>query len=98
MHSETERSHVSNVRSQVNFNVYAGSKTGQPWGAFSTATDLSTSVSGGPVYREEAEGSQPLISLITPKVSDVKGPNDRWDTVLVARLRFAPDRDECTAL
>lgn len=80
---------------QVNFNVFASSKLGQPWGEFSTttATDLSASAMSGPVYHEEVPRVQ-----ANSKVSRVRKASEPWDTVLVARLRFAPDREEPTVL
>ncbi|KAH9924941.1 hypothetical protein B0H21DRAFT_886279 [Amylocystis lapponica] len=75
---------------QVNFNVYAAPRSGQPWGHFSTTTDLSASLVGGPVYADE-----PVSNVLSAsKVSAMRGP---WDTVLLARLRFRPDGTEPTS-
>ncbi|THH30137.1 hypothetical protein EUX98_g4033 [Antrodiella citrinella] len=77
---------------QVNFNVFSGSRVGQPWGQFSTSTDLSSSNLSGPVYTEEAPGY-----LSASKVSNSR-TSGKWDTVLLARLRFPTDRSEPTSL
>ncbi|CAL1697553.1 unnamed protein product [Somion occarium] len=77
---------------EVNFNVYSSPKAGKPWGQFSTSTDLSPSVLGGPVYTEEAPGYQSAN-----KVSIVRS-SGKWDTVLLAKLRFPPDKSEPTSL
>ncbi|THH14319.1 hypothetical protein EW146_g5999 [Bondarzewia mesenterica] len=81
---------------QVNFNVYTGARPGEKWGAFSTTTaDLSSSIIGGPMYREEMIGD----SLSASKVSQVKvSSSSAWDTVLLARLRFKTDAAEPTSL
>lgn len=78
---------------QVNFNVFTGSRVGQKWGEFSTSTDLGMAAPGGPAYKEEV----PLTDFYA-HVSSVKKPSEAWDTVLIARLRFPPDRDEATIL
>lgn len=77
---------------QVNFSVFGAARSGQTWGKFSTSADT-TAAGAGPVYHEEGPGS-----LSASKVSVAKRPGDAWDTVLLARLRFAPDRDEPTSL
>lgn len=66
------------------------------WGGFSTTTivEQSSSVLGGPVYRETMVGN----SVSANKVSRVKSSSERWDTILLARLRFKPDVAEPTSL
>jgi abelson tyrosine-protein kinase 1 len=73
---------------QAHFNVYSSPKSGQPWGTFTTDTELEQ---GGPSYHEPVPGN-PLSSC---KVSSTGQP---WNTVLVARLRFKPDVLEPTSL
>lgn len=63
------------------------------WGQFSI-TDPSASSQGGPTYREDVPGTG---SVGNCKVSVAKKSSDSWDTVLLARLRFAPDMDEPTS-
>ncbi|TCD62464.1 hypothetical protein EIP91_006834 [Steccherinum ochraceum] len=77
---------------QVNFNVSSSARAGQEWGRFTTSTDLSASIVGGPVYVEEAPGYSSVSKISTVKTSG------KWDTVLLARLRFPPDRTEPTSL
>ncbi|KAH9921625.1 uncharacterized protein B0H18DRAFT_1121320 [Fomitopsis serialis] len=72
---------------QLNFNVYSSPRAGQPWGHFSTTTDLSSSMVGGPVY-DEPDGNP--LDVSANKVSDV-GRGGKWDAVLLARLRFTTD-------
>ncbi|KAI0092226.1 hypothetical protein BDY19DRAFT_587910 [Irpex rosettiformis] len=79
--------------SLVNFNVFSASKPGQPWGKFSIAPDPAVVKHGGPVIHEEEPGIQSAS-----KISVTKHSSDDWDTVLLARLRFAPDKDEPTSL
>ncbi|KAI0338659.1 hypothetical protein BDW22DRAFT_693644 [Trametopsis cervina] len=80
--------------SLVNFNVFASSKPGQPWGQFSVTPDpAAVGKHGGPVFHEEGPGMQSAN-----KVSLARKASDSWDTVLLARLRFAPDKDEPTSL
>ncbi|KDR78069.1 hypothetical protein GALMADRAFT_245050, partial [Galerina marginata CBS 339.88] len=67
------------------FNVYANPQIGQPWGTFTTDTE----VSQGPSYEEPSE-----IPLTASKVS-MHG--ESWDAVLLARLRFKPDILEPTS-
>lgn len=83
---------LAHICTQLNFNVRSAAKAGQPWGYFNTSTDLSSSLVGGPVYADEPIGSQ----VIASKVSEV-GRGGRWDTVLIARLRFTPDSPEPTS-
>jgi hypothetical protein len=70
---------------QAHFNVFSSTKSGQPWGTFATHTG---SELAGPYYHK------PVISspLSASKVSSNNTSNVR-DTVLIARLRFKPDRD-----
>ena len=79
--------------SQVEFNVFSATRTGQPWGEFTFSSDLSASFQGvGPKYDEEMVGSPQYSKKIS-----TYGNNGRWDSVLVARLRFKPDQAEPTA-
>jgi abelson tyrosine-protein kinase 1 len=81
----------------VDFEVYTGqrdARVGETWGKFSTTTDLSTSIQGGPMYGHNE--AVPLM-LASSKVSTVCLPSEPWDTVLLARLRFLTDRDEPTS-
>ncbi|KAJ7838687.1 hypothetical protein B0H13DRAFT_2239665 [Mycena leptocephala] len=68
---------------QAHFNVFSSTKSGQPWGTFTTHTG---SELAGPYYHE------PVISnpLSASKVSS-NNTSNVWDTVLIARLRFKPD-------
>lgn len=75
---------------QAHFNVFSSTKSGQPWGTFTTHTG---SELAGPYYHE------PVISnpLSASKVSS-NNTSNVWDTVLIARLRFKPDILEPTSL
>ncbi|KAF7289164.1 Protein kinase domain-containing protein [Mycena indigotica] len=73
---------------QAHFNVYSSPKGAQPWGTFTTDSELEQ---GGPSYNEPIHGTPVSAS----KVSQAGGP---WETVLVARLRFKPDVLEPTSL
>jgi len=75
---------------QAHFNVFSSTKSGQPWGTFTTDTG---SELAGPYYHE------PFVSnpLSASKVS-TNSTSNVWDTVLVARLRFKPDVLEPTSL
>ncbi|KAJ6500147.1 hypothetical protein C8R47DRAFT_284025 [Mycena vitilis] len=75
---------------QAHFNVFSSTKSGHPWGTFTTDTG---SELAGPCYHE------PVISnpLSASKVSS-NSTSNIWDTVLVARLRFKPDVLEPTSL
>ncbi|TFK37240.1 hypothetical protein BDQ12DRAFT_214347 [Crucibulum laeve] len=74
----------------VHFNVYSSSKVGQPWGMFTTDTEAIKQL-GGPSYNEPVDTHR----LSASKVSDNGG--DKWDSVLLARLRFKPDVLEPTS-
>jgi hypothetical protein len=76
---------------QVHFNVFSSPKVGQAWGMFTTDTDHAHVE--GPHYEEDVPGQ--LLSA--SKVSLVGG-SSKWDTVLLARLRFKPDVPEPTSL
>jgi hypothetical protein len=78
------------IKSQAHFNVYTSTKAKQPWGTFTTDTEVPLEM-GGPVYHEEVKAK----SLSASKVSSNGGS---WNTVLVARLRFKPDVLEPTSL
>ena len=96
-HSE---GHVSNVFTsnakhlfliddlQAHFSVYATPKAGNPWGAFTTDTEVPPEL--GPSYDEASDSVLDQES----KVSSYGGP---WDAVLLARLRFKPDVLEPTS-
>ncbi|KAJ6461227.1 hypothetical protein C8R47DRAFT_993608 [Mycena vitilis] len=73
---------------QAHFNVFSSPKSSQPWGTFTTDTEMEQ---GGPSYHEPIPGNP----LSASKVSRTGGP---WDTVLVARLRFKPDVLDPTSL
>ncbi|KAJ6587171.1 hypothetical protein DFH09DRAFT_1308232 [Mycena vulgaris] len=75
---------------QAHFNVFSSTKSGQPWGTFTTDTG---SELAGPYYHEPAV-SNPLSAS---KVSS-NSTGNVWDTVLIARLRFKPDVLEPTSL
>jgi len=82
----------SHPEGQVQFNVYATPKDGQPWGAFTTLV-ASDDSDHGPSYDEPVDveaGSR----VEATKVSCHGGP---WDAVLLARLRFRPDVLEPTS-
>ncbi|CDO74643.1 hypothetical protein BN946_scf184944.g2 [Trametes cinnabarina] len=76
----------------VNFNVFSAPRAGQPWGEFSFSFDLSSSFLGGPSYDEPVGSPQ-----YAQKVSGY-GNSGRWESVLLARLRFKPDQTEPTSL
>jgi abelson tyrosine-protein kinase 1 len=78
---------------QVDFNVFGGPRTGQPWGEFSLDTDMSASVVGGPNYHEE-----PVDKSLSVKKVSLVSTSSKWDTVLLSRLRFKPDVREPTSL
>ncbi|KAJ7647115.1 hypothetical protein FB45DRAFT_1099808 [Roridomyces roridus] len=75
---------------QAHFNVFSSTKSGQPWGTFTTDTG---SELAGPYYHEPSVGNP----LSASKVSSSSG-GSVWDTVLVARLRFKPDVTEPTSV
>ncbi|KAF7376375.1 Protein kinase domain-containing protein [Mycena sanguinolenta] len=75
---------------QAHFNVFSSTKSGQPWGTFTTDTGSELS---GPNYHEPSVSSP----LSASKVS-TNSTNNVWDTVLIARLRFKPDVLEPTSL
>ncbi|KAI8992697.1 hypothetical protein BD414DRAFT_481927 [Trametes punicea] len=77
---------------QVAFNVFSNTRVGQPWGEFTFSFDLSSSFLGGPSYDEPIGSPQ-----YAQKVSSY-GNNGRWESVLLARLRFKPDQTEPTSL
>ncbi|PIL26596.1 transporter [Ganoderma sinense ZZ0214-1] len=79
---------------QVDFNVFSAARTGHVWGEFSFSFDLSTSFLGGPKYEEEPVGNPQYAR----KVSTSGNPGNKWDSVLLARLRFKPDSVEPTSL
>jgi hypothetical protein len=77
---------------QAHFNVFSSPKAGQAWGTFTTDTEFPEDFRG-PSYHEEVPGNP----LSASKVSTVGG-SSKWDTVLLARLRFKPDVLEPTSL
>lgn len=77
---------------QVDFSVFASTLPGQTWGEFSTRRGTAPAP-GGPVYHQEEQGN-----LSAHKVSRMKQPGEKWDTVLLARLRFPPDKEESTLM
>lgn len=70
--------------------MYANPKIGQPWGTFTTDTEVSHDL--GPSY--DLDDSAEIPRLSASKVS-IQG--DPWDAVLLARLRFKPDVLEPTS-
>ncbi|KAI0632558.1 hypothetical protein C8Q77DRAFT_1058832 [Trametes polyzona] len=79
---------------QVDFNVFSAARTGQPWGEFTFSFDLSSSfLGGGPSYDDE-----PLVNPQWARKISNYGNNGRWESVLLARLRFRPDHPEPTSL
>ncbi|KAH7920215.1 hypothetical protein BV22DRAFT_1098519 [Leucogyrophana mollusca] len=81
---------------QAHFNVYSPSKAGRAWGTFTTDSEF-PSDEGGPSYHEEIPGK----AVFASKISESSGGNvssSKWDTLLLARLRFKPDIDEPTSL
>ena len=78
---------------QLDFNVFSATRSGAPWGEFSFSFDLPESFLGGPKYEEERVGSPQYAE----KVSTF-GNNGRWESVLLARLRFKPDQTDPTSL
>ena len=84
----------NNPDGQVHFNVFASPRNGQKWGAFSIDLDsLPPDLAGGPSYHEEVPGKHASANKVSEFMS-----GQRWDTVLLARLRFRPDEDHPTAL
>lgn len=77
---------------QVDFNVFSAARTGQPWGEFSFSFDLSSSFLGGPSYDEPIGNPQWSRNISS------YGNNGKWESVLLARLRFKPDQTEPTSL
>ncbi|KAL1938386.1 hypothetical protein VTO73DRAFT_11626 [Trametes versicolor] len=77
---------------QVDFNVFSAARTGQPWGEFSFSFDLSSSFLGGPSYDEPIGNPQWARNISN------YGNNGKWESVLLARLRFKPDQAEPTSL
>ncbi|KAI0640836.1 hypothetical protein C8Q79DRAFT_920613 [Trametes meyenii] len=77
---------------QAEFNVFSATRTGQPWGEFRFSTELSASFGGGPSYDE------PVITPQYSKKISNSGNSGKWESVLVARLRFKPDQSEPTSL
>ncbi|KDQ23602.1 hypothetical protein PLEOSDRAFT_1078986 [Pleurotus ostreatus PC15] len=82
----------SHPNGQAHFNVYGAQRVRQPWGAFTTDTELPQD--SGPSYHESDEDR--LEPQCASKVSIVgEGP---WDTLIIAKLRFKPDASEPTSL
>ena len=79
---------------QVDFNVFSAARAGHAWGEFYISRDPSTSFFGGPKYEEEPTANPQHAS----KVSTSGNPGNKWDSVLLARLRFKPDSLEPTSL
>ncbi|KAF7799186.1 hypothetical protein EIP86_010417 [Pleurotus ostreatoroseus] len=76
---------------QVNFDVFSSTRPGQVWGKFSTTEGTPPSPLG-PVYHQETPGA-----LSAHRVSQMKQQGAKWDTVLLAKLRFPPDQEEPTS-
>ncbi|KAF9255884.1 hypothetical protein L218DRAFT_911907 [Marasmius fiardii PR-910] len=74
---------------QVHFNVYASTRSKQPWGSFTTDTAVAPEL--GPIYDEP-------VSTTPVNNSKVSNAGGEWQTVLIARLRFKPDVLEPTSL
>ncbi|KAG6902523.1 hypothetical protein C0995_015340 [Termitomyces sp. Mi166 len=74
---------------QAHFNVFSSPRNNQPWGTFTTDTEVLHEM--GPSYNEPIPGH----AVSSSKVSKV---GRTWDTVLIARLRFKPDAVEPTSL
>lgn len=70
---------------QAHFNVYSNPKPGQPWGMFTTDSEVAKGL--GPSYENEEINES--IRVNASKVSR-HGVNP-WDSILLARLRFKPD-------
>ncbi|KAL7278405.1 hypothetical protein ACG7TL_007402 [Trametes sanguinea] len=71
---------------RASFNVFRSPQAGQPWGEFTFEVDEpSTAVSGRSLHQ------------YAEKVSKYNR-GGRWDSVLLARLRFKPDQSEPTVL
>ncbi|CAA7263929.1 unnamed protein product [Cyclocybe aegerita] len=80
----------SHPEGHAHFNVYSNPHPRQPWGLFTTDTDISREL--GPSY--ESEDSSEPARRSASKVSNYGG---QWDAVLLARLRFKPDSLEPTS-
>ncbi|KAH8825809.1 hypothetical protein DL96DRAFT_1670173 [Flagelloscypha sp. PMI_526] len=78
---------------QAHFNVFSSPRNGEPWGVFSTDTAIPQEI-GGPDYSE----TNTIKPRTASKVSKTRSNGDKWDTLLVARLRFKPDIAEPTSL
>ncbi|KAG6877905.1 hypothetical protein C0993_002387 [Termitomyces sp. T159_Od127] len=74
----------------AHFNVFSAPRNGEPWGTFTTDTEVPHEM-GGPSYDEPIPGH----AISSSKVSRV---GVSWETVLIARLRFKPDVLEPTSL
>ncbi|KAJ7217776.1 hypothetical protein GGX14DRAFT_550000 [Mycena pura] len=75
---------------QAHFNVFSSTKSGQPWGTFTTDTG---SELAGPYYHEPVAGNPQSASKVS-----TNSTTNVWDTVSIARLRFKPDVLEPTSL
>ncbi|KAH7911476.1 hypothetical protein BJ138DRAFT_1135374 [Hygrophoropsis aurantiaca] len=85
----------SHPEGQAYFNVFSPPKVGRAWGTFTT--DSVSSSESGPSYHEEVPGN----AVFAGKISDSRGGNvssSKWDSLILARLRFKPDVDEPTSL
>ncbi|KAF5329372.1 hypothetical protein D9619_009450 [Psilocybe cf. subviscida] len=75
----------------AHFNVYSNPRPGQPWGMFTTDTEVAQGL--GPSY--EGEEMNDLMRINASKVS--RHCIDPWDSILLARLRFKPDAVDPTS-
>jgi len=78
---------------QVNFNVFASPRAGDPWGEFTLTSAEQAMVPSRDTVQQEMVGA-----VTASNVSLVKNSSESWDSVLLARLRFKPDIPEPTSL
>jgi len=83
---------ITELPKQVHFKVFASPRNGQPWGKFTTSTDISPSILDG--FNDPEESATPF--RYETKVSETS--DSEWHSLLLARLRFKPDVPDPTSL
>ncbi|KAF9233130.1 hypothetical protein BU15DRAFT_80438 [Melanogaster broomeanus] len=87
----------SHSEGQAHFNVFADNGVGRPWGTFTTERGAPAGSTGLPHLEEISEQT-----IFASKVSTTRGSDEnvlgKWDTLMLARLRFMPDVEEPTLL
>jgi serine/threonine protein kinase len=82
---------------QVHFNVFADKRAGKPWGTFTTEHGARPDVAG-PSHREAIPGQTMFASKVSTGGGSEENISAKWDTLMLARLRFMPDVEEPTLL